>query len=291
MASKVGLQQVVQIADLYHFGYEHVLVRQCFDGLILRVRVQQQQFRARAGQLSLQLLDGARDSGRKQKRLPALRQCRQDASKGLLESLRQHAVCLIKDERVQATEGRGEVWVASQKVCQAPRGGDNDVLPFSNHPALGHHVPPTNDGRHLDVDVLAQGLEVLSHLEGELTDRREHQCENAIGVRRESVQDRQAVAGRLAAAGLGVARNVPAHKDLGNAQGLDLRREVHLQFLAAVRQPVSEAQLSEGLVSPEERARLVVVCSFAFRVIIFHSSSRDTLPFIRALGRCICGRC
>ena len=175
-----------------------------------------------------QPLDLGRERGREQQRLPCLGQVRQDALQVRQEADVQHAVGLVEHHVLDLVEHR----VLGLDVVQQPAGcGDQHLDAGFELQRLRLHVDAAeNDGR-AQIGMLGVLLDVLGHLVGQLSRRRQHQCAHRVAgwahagvfMAQHFLQQRQRERGGFAGAGLRRAHHVTASQHDRDGLGLDRR--------------------------------------------------------------------
>mmetsp|Transcript_103844 Transcript_103844/g.293674 ORF Transcript_103844/g.293674 Transcript_103844/m.293674 type:complete len:628 (+) Transcript_103844:141-2024(+) len=169
-----------------------------------------------------------------------------------LEAHIQHAIGLIKDEELDQLQ-RGVA--ALRHVCEAPRGGNEDVAALLQVVALLAHVGTAVNDTALNAGVVGK-LEALHvDLRGQLARGRQHQAAGhglrapagALGRRRAGAEQRLEARDHegagLAAARLRARHEVPARHDDGDRVLLHWRRPL----VAAAPEVVEEAVHQLGL--------------------------------------------
>lgn len=125
----------------------------------------------------------------------------EDFVDGWAEVQVEELVAFVHDQVFEAAEA--EPFGVFEVVEEPPRGGHDDVRPFSERDGLGDHVHPADDGGGFDADAAAEGFEGFGDLEGEFARGREDAGEEGAGVGPEGLQDGEGEGGGFAGAGFG----------------------------------------------------------------------------------------
>ncbi len=173
--------------------------------------------------------DVVRERGREHQVLAARREQRDDLLDVGQEAHVEHPVRLVKDEDLHLAEVRD---LLPDQVEQPARGRDQDLDPTAQRLDLRiHRDPAVHDGR-AQGDGSPVGLDAGIDLHRELAGRDEDEDphrmtgggEARVGVRPESIEDRQHEGRGLAGAGLGRSQDVAALEDKRDGGRLDGRR-------------------------------------------------------------------
>eukprot|EP00968_Pinguiococcus_pyrenoidosus_P014877 scaffold1355_cov268-Pinguiococcus_pyrenoidosus.AAC.59 len=165
-------------------------------------------------------------------RVPIRWHVREDLVELLLKVHGQHAVRLVHDKVLQVAEV--EALRVLQMIDQPAGRRDHDVRLLRQRDRLRHRVHPTHDAAALEPNAVAQRLEHLVDLEGQLPSRRQDRGKEPAGPLQQSLQDGQRERARLPGSRLCQPDHIPALQ--GRLQGgrLDLRCRLPSQALHSV---------------------------------------------------------
>ena len=183
----------------------------------------------------------ARRRGGEEQRLPLLRQPAQDPVELRLEAHVEHPVRLVEHEHLDALE----VGVALREVVDEPPGRrDDDLAAFAERLRLPAHADAADDHGATHAPAVAEALELLADLQGELTRRRENERPRP-DLAGEPFQDRQEERGGLAGAGRGGADDVPAFERRRDGLCLDGGRMLEPGALQRAQRLTGQLQICE----------------------------------------------
>ncbi|MCB9533683.1 MAG: hypothetical protein H6698_05120 [Myxococcales bacterium] len=208
-----------------------------------------------------ELGDRTRHRRREEQVLPLGRQHAEHAPDVVDEPHVEHAVRLVEDEEVHATEVDE---AAPDEVEEATRGRDQDVERLLQLADLRVLVDAAEDDHGADGQVAAVRDEAVADLGGQLARRREDEradAARAAGRRCEVLQHGQRERGGLTGAGLGAAEDIAAGEERRDRLGLDRRRSGVALFVEGGQEGLDEPEVTEnGQAVPIEWGAACAAC-------------------------------
>ncbi len=212
----LGFDQAAENLDLVRLADLDVELLDVGDRHLLRGDPNMQRF---AQVLVGQLDDRARQRRREEDLLDLLRARVEDRVDVFLKAHVEHFIGFVEDDPVQFVEADR---LAAHVVHDAARRADDDLglLLEREDLAVDRLAAVDREDAHAFL-VLADVVQLVGDLDGELARRREDQVLDVMVVRIDPLDDRDAESSRLAGAGLSLAQHVAAFHDVGNGLGLD----------------------------------------------------------------------